>query len=105
MMYNSSAGGRKNARWSLKHKVFNPKAGTKVGWARAKQLANEKSLSKKDVLDMWRWFRRHKKNKTVPYKYKNCPYMDRGYLMWMAWGGDAEEHNINRIYNTIKSNR
>ena len=55
--------------------------GTRVGWARANQLANREPISR-DTIARMSAFSRHEQNKNVPYN-EGC-----GGLMWDAWGGD-----------------
>lgn len=63
-------------------------AGTPVGWARANQLAGRQNVSKETVKRMYSYFSRHEVDK----KGKNWADRERpskGYVMWLAWGGDA----------------
>jgi len=55
--------------------------GTPVGWKRANQLCNKENISLETIGRMAS-FKRHQKNKDVPYD-EGC-----GGLMWDAWGGD-----------------
>ena len=54
---------------------------TRVGMARANQLANREPISR-DTIARMASFERHRQNSKVPYK-DGC-----GGLMWDAWGGD-----------------
>jgi hypothetical protein len=54
--------------------------GTRVGWARANQLAKGKPISL-DTIKRMAAFKRHQQNKDVPYD-AGC-----GGIMWDAWGG------------------
>ena len=56
--------------------------GTRVGWARANQLADRRPISE-DTIARMASFKRHQQNKDVPYS-EGC-----GGLMWDAWGGTA----------------
>ena len=63
-------------------------AGTNVGWTRAHQLASGESLSLDTVKRMYSFFSRHEVDK----KGKNWGSQSNpsnGYIMWLAWGGDA----------------
>lgn len=63
-------------------------AGTSVGWNRAHQLVNGESLSLDTVKRMFSFFSRHEVDK----KGKNWGSQSdpsNGYIMWLAWGGDA----------------
>lgn len=72
-----------NACRALRYKEKNPNndCGTRVGWARANQLCNRRSISIETVARMAS-FKRHQQNKDVDYD-KGC-----GGLMWDCWGGD-----------------
>jgi len=65
------------------------KAGTRVGWARANQLANREPLSLKTLKRIKSFFDRHQKNKKINPKYKDEPWRDKGYVSWQTWGGDS----------------
>lgn len=72
-----------NAKRALKYleESGNPRnCLTKVGFARARQLANGEALSK-DVVKRMAQFNRHRQNKDVPYD-EGC-----GGVAWDAWGG------------------
>ena len=72
-----------NAKRALKWKKENGSScGTSVGWTRANQLANKEPLSRSTIARMAS-FKRHQKNKDVPYS-EGC-----GGIMWDAWGGSA----------------
>lgn len=72
------------ARRALEWKEQHPEndCGTRVGWARANQLANRRPISE-DTIARMASFKRHQQNKDVPYS-EGC-----GGLMWDAWGGTA----------------
>lgn len=77
------------------------KCGTRVGWARANQLANKEPISAQTVKRMAS-FNRHRQNKDVPYS-EGC-----GGLMWDAWGGtsgiDWAINKSKEIDNMVKIN-
>ena len=71
-----------NACRAIKYKEQNGSdCGTQVGWTRASQLCNRRSISVETIARMAS-FKRHQQNKDVPYD-KGC-----GGQMWDAWGGD-----------------
>jgi len=72
------------ARRALEYRDNNPgvDCGTRVGWARANQLANREPISEETIARMAS-FKRHQQHKDVPYS-EGC-----GGLMWDAWGGTA----------------
>ena len=72
-----------NAKRAIKYKEENGSdCGTRVGWTRARQLANRESLTRETIARMAS-FKRHQQHKDVPYD-EGC-----GGIMWDAWGGDA----------------
>lgn len=72
-----------NAKRALKYKKENgTSCGTSVGWTRAAQLSRKEALSRSTIARMAS-FKRHQKNKDVPYS-EGC-----GGIMWDAWGGSA----------------
>jgi len=72
-----------NAKRALKYKDENPgnNCGTRVGWARANQLAKRRSISEETIARMAS-FARHAQYKDVPYD-EGC-----GGLMYDCWGGE-----------------
>jgi len=42
-----------------------------------------------DVIEMAAWFARHEGSATVSPEYRDEPWRDAGYVMWLAWGGDT----------------
>ncbi len=72
-----------NAKRALKYQEENKtRCGTRVGWTRARQLANREVLSE-ETINRMASFIRHKQNSGTPYD-EGC-----GGLMYDAWGGDA----------------
>ncbi len=71
---------RKALEWRDSHPDND--CGTRVGWARANQLANRENISEETIARMAS-FKRHQQHKDVPYS-EGC-----GGLMWSAWGGTA----------------
>ena len=76
-------GATNNAKRAIKWKEENGSdCGTKVGWTRARQLADRKPISR-DTIARMASFKRHQQHKDVPYS-EGC-----GGLMWDAWGGSS----------------
>ena len=82
-----------NAKKAIKYKEENGSdCGTRVGWTRARQLADRKPISR-DTIARMASFKRHQQHKDVPYS-EGC-----GGLMWDAWGGAS---GINWAINKLK---
>ena len=78
---------KKALKWRDEH-GDEVKAGTRVGWTRANQLADRENLSYETVKRMAA-FERHRKNSKINPKYKDTPWKDNGYVAWLIWGGDS----------------
>lgn len=67
------------------------KAGTPVGWARARQLKNRENLSPETLKRMLNFFTRHEHNKKAPsVKDDNPPHeISKWRVAWLLWGGDS----------------
>jgi len=88
--YSPPAGARSAARRAIKFKEDGKAtgAGTAVGWTRAGQLARGESLSLSTVKRMYSYFSRHEVDKKGK-DWANQSNPSNGYIMWLAWGGDA----------------
>jgi hypothetical protein len=88
--YSPPAGARAAARRAIKFKEDGKAAGagTAVGWTRARQLANGETLSLSTVKRMYSYFSRHEVDKKGK-DWGNSSNPSNGYIMWLAWGGDA----------------
>jgi hypothetical protein len=88
--YSPPAGARAAARRAIKFKEDGKAngAGTSVGWTRAGQLARGETLSLSTVKRMYSYFSRHEVDKKGK-DWGNSANPSNGYIMWLAWGGDA----------------
>ena len=88
--YSPPAGARAAARKAIKFKEDGKAkgAGTSVGWTRAGQLARGETLSLSTVKRMYSYFSRHEIDKKGK-DWGNSANPSNGYIMWLAWGGDA----------------
>jgi hypothetical protein len=88
--YSPPAGARSAARRALKFKEDGKAtgAGTAVGWTRAGQLARGETISLSTVKRMYSYFSRHEVDKKGK-DWGNSANPSNGYIMWLAWGGDA----------------
>lgn len=74
---------------------------TRVGWARAHQLAKGENLSLNTVKRMAA-FARHKKNSKLNPELKDTPWRDNGVVSWKGWGGDAGIEWAQKIVDGLK---
>ena len=88
--YKPTAGMKAAARKAIKFKEDGKAkgAGTAVGWGRARQLVNGESLSLDTVKRMFSFFSRHEVDKKGE-NWGSQSDPSNGYIMWLAWGGDA----------------
>ena len=88
--YSPPAGARSAARRAIKFKEDGKAngAGTSVGWTRAGQLARGETISLSTVKRMYSYFSRHEVDKKGK-DWGNTANPSNGYIMWLAWGGDA----------------
>ena len=83
----AKANAQKAIDWKEKYGRDEVEAGTAVGWARAHQLAKGENLSV-DTVGRMSSFNRHRKNATISPDLKDTPWLDKGYVSWLIWGGD-----------------
>jgi hypothetical protein len=88
--YSPPEGARSAARRAIKFKEDGKAngAGTSVGWTRAGQLARGETISLSTVKRMYSYFSRHEVDKKGK-DWGNSENPSNGYIMWLAWGGDA----------------
>jgi len=101
--YSPPDGARSAARRAIKFKEDGKAngAGTAVGWTRAGQLARGETLSLSTVKRMYSYFSRHEVDKKGK-DWGNSANPSNGYIMWLAWGGDAGFAWSRRIVNAEK---
>jgi len=101
--YQPPESARNNAKrvleWKDKH-GDEVKGMTSVGWARARQLASGKPVSRDTVARMSA-FARHRQNAEVAAEYKSTPWKDRGYVAWLGWGGTAGVNWAGQIMSSL----
>ena len=102
--YKPTAGMKAAARKAIKFKEDGKAkgAGTAVGWTRARQLVNGETLSLSTVKRMYSFFSRHEVDKKGK-DWGNQANPSNGYIMWLAWGGDAGFSWSRKIVNREKS--
>lgn len=73
-------------------------AGTRVGWARANQLANRRPVSLQTIKRMKAYFDRHAvDSKAIGWLSHEPGFPTKGRVMWEAWGGSAGRTWAERI--------
>jgi hypothetical protein len=78
------------ARRALQWKKDGKRGGTRVGLARANQLANKEPLSADTVLRMYSFFSRHEVDKKAKgFSSGEEGFPSPGRVAWDLWGGDA----------------
>ena len=97
-----------NARRGLKLRSEYGRGGTAVGVARARDIANKKSLSDSTVMRMHSFFSRHRVDKKGKgWTPGSEGYPSNGLIAWLLWGGDSgarwAESKRNAIVNARKS--
>lgn len=104
--YSPPAGARAAARRAIKFKEDGKAngAGTAVGWTRAGQLARGETLSLSTVKRMYSYFSRHEVDKKGK-DWANQSNPSNGYIMWLAWGGDAGYSWSRGIVEREKNNK
>ncbi len=102
--YSPPAGARSAARRAIKFKEDGKAngAGTSVGWTRAGQLARGETISLSTVKRMYSYFSRHEVDKKGK-DWGNSANPSNGYIMWLAWGGDAGFSWSRRIVESEKN--
>jgi len=80
-----------------------PKAGTRIGWARAHQLANRRPVSIRTVKRMKAYFDRHAIDSFATGWFNHEPnFPTPGRVMWDAWGGNAGRSWVEKIIEKQK---
>lgn len=88
--YSPTDGMASAARRALKWKEEGKRGGTRVGLARANQLANKEPLSTDTVLRMYSFFSRHEVDKKAEgFNSGENGFPSPGRVAWDLWGGDA----------------
>ena len=89
------SGAKGNARkvlaWKDKHGA-EVQGMTATGWARARQLATEDTVTGQDLIEIAAWFARHgaaKATRQVATEFEDKPWRDAGWVAWLGWGGDT----------------
>jgi HK97 family phage portal protein len=87
--------------WKEKYKD-EVKAGTRVGWTRARQLANREKLSVSTLKRVKSFLARHKGYSTINPKYKDTPWKDNGYVSYNTWGGESMRVWVNKFLDKLE---
>lgn len=98
----ASDNARRALDWIEKYGRNIVSAGTRIGLARANQLAKGEGISR-DTIARMAAFNRHRRNSEIDPKFKGKPWLDKGYVAWLLWGGtegvDWAIRKLNQIDN------
>lgn len=88
--YTPTDGMASAARRALQWKKEGKRGGTRVGLARANQLARKEALSESTVMRMYSFFSRHAVDKQATgFSSGEDGFPSPGRVAWDLWGGDA----------------
>lgn len=90
----------KAINWKEKH-GDQIKAGTKIGWTRARQLANREKISIDTIKRIKAFYDRMHSNFSVSSEHKDEPWKDNGYVSGLLWGFDGD--GTNGFYKWLES--
>jgi len=77
------------------------RGGTETGLARARQLAERRSLDTSTIRRIYSFFRRHEGNETINSDLRDTPWKDNGYVAWNLWGGTSMYRYVTRIVENL----
>lgn len=102
--FTPNAGMKAAARKAIKFKEDGKAtgAGTPVGWGRARDIVAGRSMSLSVVRRMFSFFSRHEESSKGGKDWGNNANPSNGYIMWLAWGGDAGFAWSRAIVNRMK---
>jgi hypothetical protein len=104
--YKPTDGMKSAARRALAWKKEGKRGGTRVGLARANQLANGETLSESTVMRMHSFFSRHEVDKKATgFRSGEEGFPSPGRVAWDLWGGDAGFSWSRQKSEQIKRNR
>jgi hypothetical protein len=99
---------KKEAQYAFKLKELGFKGGTSTGWSRAKQLANDDTISIKDLQNIKAFFARHLYTSQEGYSEwvkAGKPLDDSKWhrtnsiIAWLIWGGNSAFKWVNNDTN------
>lgn len=76
------------ARKGLDLRRAHGRGGTSVGFARARDLKNQRRSSPKTIRRMVQYFARHDVDRNAD-GFDNDANPSAGYIAWLLWGGDS----------------
>jgi hypothetical protein len=102
--FTPNAGMKAAARKAIKFKEDGKAtgAGTPVGWGRARDIVAGRPMSLSVVRRMFSFFSRHEASSKGGKDWGNNANPSNGYVMWLAWGGDAGFSWSRAIVNRMK---
>ncbi len=101
--YTVPPGARGNAKRALRWREEHPdeiQGMEATGWARARQLGTDRTVSAQDIVEIAAWFARHgaqAATRTVAPEHRDTPWKDAGYVAWLGWGGDTMRAYVEQV--------
>jgi hypothetical protein len=78
------------------------RGGTSVGLHRAKQLAERRDVSLRDVIAMSAYFARHEVDKaSKSHEWGDESDPSAGYIAWLLWGGEPGRRWADRLHARV----
>ena len=91
------------ARRGLEWRQTYGRGGTEVGVARARDIANRRSLSRLTIGRMASYFARHEVDKQAEgFRPGEPGYPSAGRIAWALWGGDAGQRFARSILEALR---
>lgn len=97
-------GARDAAQQGLDYRSEYGRGGTETGIARARDIANGRTLSPETIRRMTAFFSRHEKNRVSPAdKTESDGGPTNGWIAWLLWGGDPARTWSEKVARQMES--
>ena len=88
-------------RWIDEHGRQEVSGMERTGLQRANQLCKGERISE-DTVRRMASFERHRRNSQIEPRFQGTPWRDKGYVAWLAWGGDEGIQWAQRKLSVLK---
>jgi hypothetical protein len=88
-------------RWIDEHGRQEVSGMERTGLQRANQLCKGERISE-DTVRRMASFERHRRNSQIDPRFQGTPWRDKGYVAWLAWGGDEGIQWAQRKLSVLK---